>query len=348
MDFAGLAISKRTVTLVLTVVLLGAGFQSFNGMSRLEDPEFTIKTALVVTPYFGASAEEVEQEVTDELEQAVQKMGQIDDIESRSERGLSTLTVNIKKNYDKTTLPQVWDELRRKVGDAQGNLPPGAGPSLVVDDFGDVYGIFLALYTDEYSYAELKRTVDFLRRELLLVQDVAKVATFGERQECIYVELDRDRMAQLGIPAAVIIEELQKKNVATMAGRVQVGTEFITISPTGGSNSVDDIAGTIISTGLAEQLRLRDVADVRRGYVEPQATQLRYDGKMAIGLGISTVAGGNVVTMGEAMEARLQELKSPQIPLGIEFGEISVQSSAVTKWRSRASPAVSCRPSRSW
>ena len=168
MDFAGVAIRNRVVTLVLTFVMLAGGMNAYNGMSRLEDPEFTIKDALVMTPYPGASAAEVEEEVTDTLEIAIQQMGQLDKIVSKSDRGLSTLTVSIKKSYDKATLPQVWDELRRKVNDAARDLPPGAGPSLVIDDYGDVFGVFVAITGDGYSYAELKDYVDFLKRELLL------------------------------------------------------------------------------------------------------------------------------------------------------------------------------------
>ncbi len=191
MNIAPFWIEHRVITLVLTFALLGGGYQAFSGMSRLEDPEFTIKDALVITPYRGASAYEVEEEVTDELELAIQQLGQLKKLESKSDRGLSTITVTIKDQYDKDTLPQVWDELRRKIGDAQGGLPPGAGPSIVIDDYGDVYGIFIAVYGGEYSYAELKKFVDLMRRELLLVQDVAKIDTFGERVEAIFVAAAR-------------------------------------------------------------------------------------------------------------------------------------------------------------
>ena len=133
MNFADLALKNRVTTLVLTVLMIGGGLVAYQGLGRLEDPNFTIKTALVITPYPGATAQEVEEEVTDHIEQAVQKLGQLDDVESRSEPGLSTLNVDIKKQYDADGLPQVWDELRRKVADAQRGLPPGAGPSLVVE-----------------------------------------------------------------------------------------------------------------------------------------------------------------------------------------------------------------------
>ena len=157
MDIAAIAIKNRVVTLVLTVVMLFAGISSFNDMSRLEDPEFTIKDALVMTPYPGASAEEVEQEVSDYLEIAVQQLGQLDRVTSKSDRGLSTLTVTIKNTYDSESLPQVWDELRRKINDAAAQLPEGVGQPVVIDDFGDVYGVFLAVTADGYSYCRVER-----------------------------------------------------------------------------------------------------------------------------------------------------------------------------------------------
>ena len=330
MNIARFWIENRVVTLVLTTVMLGGGLSAFQGMSRLEDPEFTIKDALVLTPYPGASAAEVEEEVTDEIEEAAQKLGQLKELESRSERGLSTVTVTMKDRYDRAGLPQVWDELRRKVGDAQRKLPPGAGPSLVIDDYGDVFGVFVAVFGEEYEYAELKRFTDLLRKEFLLVEDVAKIESFGERVEAIFVELQRDRMAQLGIPPAVIIDELQRKNVVTDAGRVKVGPEFIAVVPTGEVRSVEQFESILISRGREEQIYLRDVAEVSRGYVEPPDHLLRYDGKFAIGLGISTVSGGNVVVMGEALAARVRELQA-QFPLGMEIGIISLQSEAVTE-----------------
>ncbi|MCP4767901.1 MAG: efflux RND transporter permease subunit [Gammaproteobacteria bacterium] len=329
MNIAQFSIEQRITTLVLTVVMIGAGLMSYQGLSRLEDPEFTIKDALVVTSYPGASAAEVEEEISDPLEIAVQKMGQVKRVVSRSARGLSTLTVTMKDKYDKTALPQVWDELRRKIGDAQADLPPGAGVPLVIDDYGDVYGIFVAVYGEGYSYAELKDVVDMLRRELLLVEDVGKIDTFGERVEAVYVELNRDQMSQLGISEAVIINELQDKNAVANAGRVAVGPEFITITPTGGITAVEQFESILISGGSESQIYLRDVANVRRGYVEPQNNLIRYDGNDAIGLGISTVSGGNVVKMGEALEKRVAELRE-RIPVGIEAGMVSVQSEAVS------------------
>jgi len=329
-NLAAWSIRNRTTVLVLTAVFFLGGINAFNNLARLEDPEFTIKEALVLTPYPGASAAEVEEEVSDKIEQAVQKLGQLKEVESKSDRGLSTVTVRIKDQYDKSALPQVWDEVRRKVNDVQGQLPPGAGPSIVNDDFGDVWGVFVAVYGDEYTYAEIKEYVKLLRRELLLVQDVAKIDFWGARTEAVYVVPNRDRMSQLGIYPQQVLGSLRDKNVVADAGRAEVGREFIAVDPTGTFKSVSDFEELLITGhGTGQQIYLRDVADVRRGYVDPQNQVLRYDGQVAIGLGISTVSGGNVVTMGEAVERRVRELL-PQTPLGIEFGIISLQSEAVT------------------
>ena len=331
MNLADWALRNRTTVLVLTGVMLVGGIGAFNNLSRLEDPEFTIKEALVITPYPGAEAVEVEEEVSDKLERAVQQLGQLKEVESKSDRGLSTLTVRIKDQYDKKALPQVWDELRRKIGDVQDQLPPGAGPSIVNDDYGDVWGVFIAVYGSEYTYAELKEFVKLLRRELLLVKDVAKIEFWGERTEAVYVEPDRDRISQLGIHPQQIFDSLKDKNIVVDSGRAKVGSDFIAIDPTGTFLSVDDFNDLLI-LGLEsdQQIYLRDIANVRRGYVEPQTNVLRFDGQVAIGFGISTVSGGNVVEMGEAVGKRAKELL-PRTPLGIEFGIISLQPDAVVK-----------------
>ncbi len=329
MKIADVAIRNRTTTLVLTACLFFGGMVSFGGLSRLEDPEFTIKEALVVTPYPGATAAQVEEEVSDKIETAVQQLGQLKEVESKSDRGLSTVTVRIEDKYDKVALPQVWDELRRKVGDMQAELPPGAGPSTVVDDYGDVWGVFVAIYGEEYSYAELKEVAKFLRKELLLVQDVAKIDFWGTRTEAVYIEPDLDRMSQLRISLRKVAEDLIAKNLVSDSGRVEVGPEYVAIEPTGTFSAASEFENLLISEpGSPQQIFLKDIAEVRRAYVEPPDQVLRYDGKQAVGLGISTVSGGNVVVMGEAIGKRARELLG-QLPLGIESGVISLQSDAV-------------------
>ena len=329
MNIAEFCLRRKTTTLVLAGVLMLGGLTNYLDMSRLEDPEFTLKDVLVVTPYPGASPEEVEEEVTDEVETAIQQLGQLDEILSRSERGLSTITVSVLEKYDRETLPQVWDELRRKVSDVQSSLPPGAGPSLVLDDYGDVFGIYLVLHGDEFTYAELKDVADFLKRELLLVEDVAKIEIHGQRTEAIIVEPLWEQMARIGIDRETILAQLQEKNLVRDTGRVQVGDEYIALDPTGEITSLEDFEELIFSH-QGKQFHLRDIAEVRRGYLEPQRDIIRYDSQNGVALGISTISGGNVVTMGEALDKRLAELQH-DIPLGMEIGVVSHQSASVTE-----------------
>ncbi|MEO0972885.1 MAG: efflux RND transporter permease subunit, partial [Pseudomonadota bacterium] len=330
MNLAAVSLRNRTTTLVLTATLLFGGLVSYQDLSRLEDPEFTIKQALIITSYSGASPAEVEIEVTEKVERAIQQMGELKRVESRSERGVSVVTATIKDHYGRDELPQVWDQLRRKVNDMQSELPPGAGTSTVQDDYGDVYGVYLALHGEGYSYAELKEVAQMLRREYLLVEGVAKVDLSAERTEAIYIELDRDRANQLGITPATLEASLVDKNLAVDAGRVTVGEQFIAIDPTGTFTSSEAIGDLLISgDGTDAQIYLRDVADVVRGYVDPPSELLMFDGKAAIGIGVSTASGGNVVQMGEAIEARTREILG-DIPLGMNLDRIAYQPTAVT------------------
>ena len=332
MNIAETSIRYKTITMVMTILVLGAGILAYEKLGRLEDPEFTIKEAQIFTQYPGASAMEVAEEVTDEIETAVQQLGQLDKVTSISEPGLSTVRVEMKDKYDKYSLPQVWDELRRKVNDAQSNLPPGATQSIVYDDFGDVFGVFFAVYGDGYTYAELKEYVNLLRRELLLVQDVGKISIYGDQQEVVNVEVSRARMAQLGISSDMIYSSLSGQNLIQPAGRVKVGDLYLRINPTGEFSSVEEIGNLLIlqDDATATKLFLRDVATITRDYIDPPRTIMSFNGQPAIGLGISTVSGGNVVTMGEALKTRLLELEA-ETPIGMEVGIVSLQSDAVTE-----------------
>jgi multidrug efflux pump subunit AcrB len=312
------------------LLIIAGGAVAYRNLGRLEDPEFTIKEALVITPYPGASAEEVAQEVTNPIESACQQLGQLSRVESESVRGRSIVSVIIQDRYNKNRIPQVWDELRRKVNDVQAQLPPSVrGKSIVVDDFGDVFGIFLAITGDGYSQSELRRYANFLRRELLLVPNVKKIDLFGDQQEVVFLEISRQRLARLGINEEQIYAQLQAKNVVADGGNVRVGDEQIALDPTGGFHSAEDMLDLVIGSDQSgRQLFLRDVATLNRGDQDPPRRLLRFDGKPAIGLGISTVQGGNVVRMGEGVRQKLDELKRKQ-PVGIEIGEINFQPEAV-------------------
>lgn len=323
--------NSRTVFVAMLLVLLG-GTIAYLQIGRLEDPEFTIKEALIITPYPGASAEEVAKEITNPIEIACQQLGQLSYVESESTRGRSVVSVNIKDRYDRHRIPQVWDELRRKIADVQPQLPPSVrGKSMVVDDFGDVFGIFLAVTGEGFTFPEIRRYVESLRRELLLVPGVKSVEFFGEQQEVVYLEISRQRLAQLGINEEQIYSKLQAKNIAVDGGRVRVGDQHVALDPQGEFRSAEEMLELVIGSDKSgRQLFLRDVASLERSDQDPPRRLLRYDGQPAIGLGISTVQGGNVVTMGEGVRRKLEQLKNNQ-PLGIEIGEINFQPEAVSQ-----------------
>jgi multidrug efflux pump subunit AcrB len=331
-NIAELSIRKSTITWVMTVLLIVIGANAFFQLSWLEDPEFTIKDAIITTPYPGASAAEVEEEVTNVIEKAIQQLGQLKYVESRSSRGVSVIKAKIKDEYDKYRLPQVWDELRRKVNDAQAQLPPGAGPSNVNDDFGDVYGIYVAITGKGYTYKEIYEFAKLLQRELLRGEDIKRIELYGVQPEVIYVEMRRDKMSELGVSQQDIYSALAAKNLPASAGHVNLGPMYLPVHPTGEYQSEQEFGDLLISTRGESSDRLvylRDVANIIRGYQEPPTTICRFDGEPAIGLGISTVLGGNVVTMGESLKRLLAELES-QAPLGMKANVIALQTDAVT------------------
>jgi len=332
MNIAEWAIRKKTVTLVIVFLIIGGGIAAYENLGRLEDPEYTIKEALVITPYPGATPQEVEEEVVDELETAIQQLPQLKEVRSISKAGISIITVEIKDKYGKNDLPQVWDELRRKVNDAQSLLPPGAGPSLVQDDFGDVYGILLSIVGKGYSYRELEDYADFIRKELLLVPDVAKVEIYGIQKQQVFVELSRDKMAQLRISYRQIYTTLARQNLVSPAGQVRVGDAYIRINPTGEFTSVKEI-GDLMLYGRqagAKKIYLKDISKISRGYQTPPKNIIRFDGDNAYVIGVSIVPGGNVVNMGEGIKQKLQTLES-QTPVGMNLGVINFQPDDVTK-----------------
>ncbi len=333
MNIAEWSIRNAVITWVLTILLVVVGANSFFNLSWLEDPEFTIKEAVVITPYAGASAAEVEEEVTNVLERAVQEMGQLKFVESRSSRGVSQLKVTMKDQFDKNALPQVWDELRRKINDFQAQLPPGAGPSIVNDDFGDVYGIYVAITGEGYTYKEIYEYAKFLQRELLHATDVKRIVFYGVQPEVIYVEMRREKMSELGISQQDIYRALAAKNLPSTAGNIMLGDEYIPINPTGEFKSEEEFGDLLIrgrGPGADRLVYLRDVADIKRGYKTPAANYLRFDKKPAIGLAISTVAGGNVITMGTSLQERLKQIEV-QAPVGMELNVIALQTQAVTE-----------------
>ena len=332
MNIAEYCIKKPTVTVSFAVAMLLAGIMGYFRLGRLEDPEFTIKQAQVITVYPGATAEEVANRVTDPLEVAIQQMGQLKKVTSTSYPGKSIIQVEMKDTYDSASLPQVWDELRRKVNDNASSLPSGCGTPTVVDDYADVFGVVYAIYGDGFTYAELKDHAKLLRRELLLCKDVSKIDLLGDQQEIVSFEMSRAKMANLGITPEMIKAVVSGQNVAEDAGKVKIDDKYVRIFPSGTIKSVEDFKRLIVTVpqgdGKFSTVRLGDIMTISRDYEDTPSCIMHYNGKPAVGLGISTVKGGNVITMGEAVDKRMKELL-PETPVGIEFGIVSHQASTV-------------------
>ncbi|CAH7294438.1 Transporter, AcrB/D/F family [Vibrio chagasii] len=324
-------IRNKVISWMLSLIFLIGGVSAFFGLGRLEDPAFTIKDAMVVTSYPGATPQQVEEEVTYPLEKAIQQLTYVDEVNSISSRGLSQVTVTMKNNYGPDDLPQIWDELRRKVNDLKVSLPPGVNDPQVIDDFGDVYGILLAVTGDGYSYKELLDYIDYLRRELELVDGVSKVSVSGQQQEQVFIEISMKRISSLGISPNTVFNLLSTQNIVSSAGAVRIGDEYIRIHPTGEFQNVEQLGDLILTEGGAQGLiYLKDVAEVTRGYVEVPTNIIGYNGKLALNLGVSFAQGVNVVAVGEAFDRRLAELKYQQ-PVGIDISEVYNQPKEVDK-----------------
>ncbi|RMF91451.1 MAG: efflux RND transporter permease subunit, partial [Planctomycetota bacterium] len=241
MNLAKIAVERPTITTFAVILLTLGGLGAATQLGQLEDPEFTIKTAAVTTVYPGATAEEVELEVTDRLERAIQEMPQVKRIRSRSSPGFSIINVDILSKYDSSKIPQIWDELRRKVNDAAGDLPPGAGKPVVGDDFGDVYGFLVALTGDGFDYAEMETFADALKKELSLVPGVSRVEFWGVPQRCVYIDVSESRLSQLGLTMDDLRATLQQQNLVVDAGGIDFPVNRLRVQPTGTFSSLDDI-----------------------------------------------------------------------------------------------------------
>ncbi|MBE4220921.1 efflux RND transporter permease subunit VmeI [Vibrio parahaemolyticus] len=333
-DVTGIAayfIRNRVISWMVSLIFLIGGIAAFFGLGRLEDPAFTIKDAMVVTSYPGATPQQVEEEVTYPLEKAIQQLTYVDEVNSISNRGLSQITVTMKNNYGPDDLPQIWDELRRKVNDLKVTLPPGVNEPQVIDDFGDVYGILLAVIGDGYSYKELLDYVDYLRRELELVDGVSKVSVSGQQQEQVFIEVSMKKLSSIGLSPNTVFNLLSTQNIVSDAGAIRIGDEYIRIQPTGEFQSVDELGDLLITESGAQGLIfLKDVAEIKRGYVEVPSNIINFNGSLALNVGVSFAQGVNVVEVGKAFDRRLAELKYQQ-PVGIEISEIYSQPKEVDK-----------------
>lgn len=294
--------------LLLALILLG-GVVAYVGMGKLEDAPFTIKQAVVTTTYPGASPLEVQQQVTDVLEEAIQSLGELYYLKTENRAGLSKITVYVKKEIRADAMQQLWDKLRRKVSDAQGKLPAGAGTSVVNDDFGDVLGVFYGLSSAVHTYRELEEQAERLKNELLAVPDVARVELYGVQNRTIEVEADPSLLTASGLTMADIAAAFDRQNRIVDAGAVETAHNRLRIDAAGSFTTLEELENLTVTSRDGSYFRLGELAAVSESYVRPARSRMEMDGLPTIGIAISTVADGNVVDMAERVAARLSQLE---------------------------------------
>ena len=311
-------LSKKPVTILLLVLVLAGGLLAYVKMGKLEAAPFTIKQALVLTPYPGASPSEVQSQVTDVLEESIQALGELYYLKTENRAGLSKITVYVKKETRADEMQQLWDKLRRKVSDVQSKLPEGAGPSVVNDDFGDVLGVFYGLTGSGHSYRELEDEAKLIKNEILKVKDVAKVEIYGTQTPTIDISVSPSVMARSGITMADIARAFEAQNKVVDAGGIDVGSNRLRIESTGNFYSLDDIRNLTIVSRTGEHFRLADITRIEESYQTPASNLMRINGQPAVGIAISTVPTGNVVDMAAAVKESLQQM-SGSMPEGFEL-----------------------------
>ncbi|MGF1754083.1 efflux RND transporter permease subunit [Vibrio makurazakiensis] len=331
MNIAEYSIKNKVISWLFLVILAIGGISSFGNLSRLEDPAFTIKDAMIISTYPGASSMEVEEELTYPLEKEIRQLPYIDKITSTSSNGMSQIMVSMKMDYGPDELPQIWDEMRRKINDLQPTLPTGVNSVQIIDDFGDVFGVMIMLTGDGYDYVELKQYADYLTREIELVEGVGKVSIAGDQQEQLFVEMSLERLAALNLDMSTVTSLLSQQNSVVSAGEVMLNGQNLAIKPNGTLSTVEELENLIIhGRDTGNLIRLKDVSTVSRGIQEKPGNVLTYNGKPAINLGIAFSSGVNVVEIGQALDAELERLENIK-PAGVELNYFYNQAQEVDK-----------------
>lgn len=330
MDLGKWAFANRRLVYFLVAVLLLGGAYSCYEMSKLEDPEVKVKQAMVVTTYPGASAHQVEMEITDVLEKSIRAMGDIDNIESYSYNDLSIIQVELRSTISNADVEQCWDRLRRKVYDAQTSLPAGAGTSVTRDDFSLVYGMFYALVADGLDEGGLTDYAELLKREIGNVEDVDRVEIYGRQNYCINIRLLQDKMASLGVMPAEVLATFSGQNKTSYAGYYDNGDRRIRITVEDKFRNVDDIRRMVIQGHESDQLRLSDIAEVEKDIESPVRHAMTYDGQRSLGILVAASSSSDIVKVGKAVEEKIDELRKTRMPTGVDCHKVFYQPERVT------------------
>ena len=327
MDFGKWALNNTKLVSFMIVVLIIGGFLSYLKMPKLEDPAIKVRQAMIVTTYPGASAHQVELEVTDQIEKAIREVASVDNVQSQSMNDLSIITVELLTTTK--DIEQQWDMVRRKVTNVQSKLPADASVPIVRDDFGDVYGMFYALTGDGLEDNELGDYAELMKRELIDIDGVCRVDIYGKRSQCINIELHQDKMANLGVMPMEVIQTLNGQNKTVYAGYYDNGNNRIRVSVSDRFNNPEDIGNMLIQGHDDKQLRIRDIALVETSYENPTRNALKYDGERAIGISVACLAEKDVTKIGAIVEERLAAIEN-RLPAGVEYHKVFFQPERVS------------------
>ncbi|MGF1765216.1 efflux RND transporter permease subunit [Aliivibrio kagoshimensis] len=333
-NLAEFAIRQKTFVLFFTMLSVIAGIYSYFDLGKLEDPSFTVKTAVVVTLYPGASAEEVEYQVTDTIETKLQEMGNLHRLRSLSRSGMSMVFVDLKESLNSDELPQQWDLLRRKVNDVSLLLPSTAQLNIVQDEFSEVYGMLFSIHSTDAAPEELKGYSEELQRQLKTVVGIKKIELHGVQPRVVYIDMPSERLAQYNLSFSQVWGQLNTQNMTFEAGKFSTGQEQIRISQSSEFKSIEDIKNLMIKGGIGEigtsLIRLGDIADITMGYQTPALTENRFNGEPAVTLAVSPVEGINVVSLGGSIRTIIEQYEQT-LPVGVKISTVAYQPEEVQK-----------------
>ncbi|HEX5363944.1 MAG TPA: efflux RND transporter permease subunit [Gallionella sp.] len=321
------ALTHQQMVLYLIIVLMTAGVISYFKLGRAEDPDFTFKVMVVRTIWPGATAQEVERELTERIEKKLQETPWVDVVQSASKPGESLVFVMLKDYSPKAEVPEAWRQVRKKLDDIRHTLPVGVQGPFPNDEFGDVQINVFALTGDGFDLAALRRYADRAALELRRVPDVKRVELIGVQPEQIHIDVSPNRLASLGISAMQVADALQKQNAVSPAGFIETGHDRIRLRVSGGLDSVEQIRNADLLVN-GQHLRLGDIARVSRGLVDPPAPMMRVAGQPAIGLGIVMAKGGNVIDLGANLKQSMKNI-SDELPVGVEVHVVANQPEVV-------------------
>ena len=323
------ALRNRPLVLYAMLLLAALGIWSYTRLGQSEDPPFTFKVMVIRTMWPGATADEVSRQISEKIETKLLETGTYEYIRSYSRPGESQVMYVVRDSMHSSDIPDVWYQVRKKVGDIRATLPPGIQGPFYNDEFGDTFGNIYALTGDGFDYAALKDYAKRVQLELLRVPDVAKVELLGLQDEKIYIELSNAKIATLGVRFDQVVAALEAQNAVVPAGSFETGSDRIYLRASGAFDSVESIGNLSIRAG-DKLFRLADVATVRHGYVDPAAPSMRFMGEDSIGIAVSMVKGGDIISLGDALEANAQRIEA-SLPVGLELHRVANQPKAVRR-----------------